>query len=115
MLPSFTIRNGQTVTRIRPAAKAQRGSTVPDWSNTEELKIPGCSVQPSGTSLSQDGRVLGVSEGYMVYMPQDSDVQTGDRIVYDGDTYTIDGRPRRWKSATGRLDHIMISIVRWNG
>lgn len=115
MLPSFAIQNGQTVTRIRPGAKTQRGSSVPDWDHAAELAISGCSVQPAGTSLSQDGRVLGVSDGYTVYMPPNSDVQAGDRIVYDGDVYTIDGRPRKWKSATGRLDHIMISIVRWNG
>ena len=115
MLPSFTIQNGKTVTRLRPGVKTQRGSQVPDWSNVERLEISGCSVQPAGTALSQDGRVLGVSDGYTVYMPPNTDVQAGDRIVYDGDTYTIDGRPRRWKSATGRLDHIMISIERWTG
>lgn len=115
MLPSFAVKNGQTVTRIRPGEKTLRGSKVPDWSNTEQLVIAGCSVQPAGTSLSQDGRVLGVSDGYTVYMPPDTDVQAGDRIVYDGDTYTINGRPRKWKSATGRLDHIMISIERWAG
>ena len=48
-------------------------------------------------------------------MPPNADVLAGDRIVYDGDTYTINGRPRKWKSATGRLDHIMISIERWTG
>jgi len=115
MLPLFTVKNGQTVTRIRPGVKRQRGSDVPDWNNTEQLVVAGCSVQPAGTSLSQDGRVLGVSDGYTVYMPPDTDVQAGDRIVYDGDTYTINGRPRKWKSATGRLDHIMISIERWTG
>ena len=115
MLPSFTIMNGQNVTRIRPGVKTLRGSTVPDWEHASELVITNCSVQPAGTSLSQDGRVLGVSDGYTVYMPPNADVLAGDRIVYDGDTYEIDGRPRRWKSATGRLDHIMISIVRWRG
>ena len=115
MLPSFTIQNGQTVTRLRPGVKTQRGSQVPDWSNVERLEISYCSVQPAGTSLSQDGRVLGVSDGYTVYLPPDADVKAGDRIVYDGDTYEINGDPRKWKSATGRLDHIMISIERWTG
>lgn len=112
MLPSFA---NQTVTRIRPGVKTQRGSQIPDWENTTELVITGCSVQPAGTSLSQDGRVLGVSDGYTVYMPPTADVRSGDRIVYDGDTYEINGDPRKWKSATGRLDHVMISVVRWRG
>ena len=112
MLPSFA---NQTVTRIRPGVKTQRGSQIPDWENATELVITGCSVQPAGTSLSQDGRVLGVSDGYTVYLPPGADVKAGDRIVYDGDTYEIDGDPRKWKSVTGRLDHVMISIERWRG
>lgn len=115
MLPSFTVKNGQTVSRLRPGVKTQRGSPVPDWSNVERLEISGCSVQPAGTTLSQDGRVLGISDNYTVYMPPNADVQASDRIIYDGDTYVIEGLPRRWKSATGRLDHIMITIERWRG
>jgi len=115
MLPTFAQNNGQTVTRIRPGAKTERGSTIPDWSNVSELEITGCSVQPSGTSLSQDGRVLGVADGYTVYMPPTADVKEGDRIRYEGDLYTITGSPRHWKSATGRLDHIMLSLERWRG
>lgn len=115
MLPSFTQRNGQAVTRIRPGSKTERGSTVPDWSEASELVISGCSVQPAGTSLSQDGRVLGVTDGCTVYLPPNADVKAGDRIRYDGELYTITGDPRRWCSATGRLDHIMLSIERWRG
>jgi len=115
MLPSFVQNNGQTVTRIRPGTKKERGSDVPDWDSASELDIAGCSVQPAGTSLSQDGRILGVTDGYTVYMPPSADVKAGDRIRYDGDLYTISGDPRRWKSATGRLDHIMLSIERWRG
>ena len=43
------------------------------------------------------------------------DVKAGDRIRYEGDLYTIAGAPRHWKSATGRLDHIMLSLERWRG
>ena len=106
----------QTVTRIRPAVKESRGSEIPDWENTTDIiEIPGCSMQPASTSLSQDGRVLGISDGYTCYMPADADVQAGDHIVFRGKTYAINGDPRDWPSATGRLDHIQLNLVRWQG
>lgn len=105
----------QTVTRVRPGTKEVRGSAVPDWDNVETLDIPGCSVQPASTSLSQDGRVLGIIDGFTCYMPADADVQAGDHIVYKGKTYAINGDPRDWPSATGRLDHIQLNLERWSG
>lgn len=112
MLPSFF---RQQITRIRPAVKTLRGSDVPDWNNATSLVIKGCSVQPAGTSLSQDGRVLGTTDGLTAYIPANADVQAGDHIFYMGETYTINGVPRAWPSATGGLDHIMLNLVRWSG
>ncbi len=104
----------QTVVRIRPATTASRGSTVPDWNNASRLVIGGCSVQPAGTELSQDGRVLGVVDGMTCYMPPTADVKEGDRIEYAGTVYTIDGAPRVWPSA-GSLNHVQIRLSGWSG
>lgn len=112
MLPSFA---RQTIIRIRPASKTLRGSEVPDWSDVTRAIIPGCSVQPAGTTLSQDGRVLAFTDGLTVYLPPDADVKAGDRIEYAGETYTINGSPRVWPSASGGLDHIMLNLQRWSG
>ena len=105
----------QTVTRIRPGTKRLRGSEVPDWDNATTLDIPGCSVQPAGTSLSQDGRELGISDGMTAYLPAGADVQSGDRIQYEDKVYTIMGDPRVWPSASGTLDHIELNLERWSG
>jgi len=113
MLPSHA---RQTVTRIRPGTKTVRGSDLPDWSESavSTLKISGCSVQPASTELSQDGRVLGIMDGLTCYMPPGSDVMEGDRIVYDGETYTINGAPRVWVGAYN-LSHIQVALRRWSG
>lgn len=103
------------IIRIRPGTKTSRGSTVPDWDNTDRLEVNGCSVQPASTGLSQDGRVLGISEGFTVYLPVDADVQAGDRIEYDENVYTINGEPKVWRSATGRVSHMQLNIERWQG
>lgn len=112
MLPSFA---RQSVTRIRPKTRTERGSTIFDWSDPNELEIFGCSVQPAGTSLSEDGRVLGVSTGITVYLPDGSDVIAGDRIRYNGNDYTILGEPKIWVSASGRLDSVQLNCERWYG
>lgn len=104
----------QSIVRIRPGTKTERGSVVPDWSNAEELTIEGCSVQPSSTSLSQDGRVLGVQDGLTVHAPIDADVKAGDRIRYAGNVYTINGDPLIWPGAVA-LDHIQLNLQRWRG
>ena len=110
MLPSWF---NQTVTRIRPGEKTSRGSVVPVWDNTDELTISGCSVQPSSTTLSQDGRVLGISDSWTLYMPDGTDVQEGDRIRYGGSDYVVMGVPRPWVSPTGGLSNMQVSIERW--
>ena len=104
----------QSITRLRPKTTTSRGSTVYDWSNPDELVIDGCSVQPASTSLSQDGRVQGITDGLTVYAPLDADVLAGDRIVFCGNTYTINGDPLIWPAAA-RLAHIQLNLVRWRG
>ena len=111
MLPSMMT---QSVVRIRPGTTVSRGSAIPDWKNATATTIYGCSVQPAGTELSQDGRVLGILDGMTCYMPPGADVQEGDRIQFDGIVYTIDGAPRHWQSV-GNLSHILLRLRRWSG
>lgn len=113
MLPSFC---RDTITRVRPGTTTSRGSTIPDWS-TERIStktISGCSMQPASTSLSEDGRVLGISDLYTLFAPPDADIQDGDRIVFNNKTYTIDGDVRVQPAAVC-LDHIQITLRRYDG
>lgn len=111
MLPSFA---RQTIARIRPGTKSERGSTVPDWENADRLYISGCSVQPGATNLSQDGRVLGIADTWTAYLPEGSDVKAGDRIEFNGETFEIYGEPRKWFAAFN-LSHIQLDLRRWEG
>lgn len=105
----------QTITRIRPGTKSVRGSDIRDWDNASELEISGCSMQPAGNALSQDGRVLGVFDGYTCYCPVNADIQAGDRIRFEGQTFEINGEPNKWTSATGNLNNMLLNLVRWSG
>lgn len=111
MLPSFCT---QEVERIRPSTKESRGSTILDWSKTSNLTINGCSMQPASTTLSEDGRVLGISDLYTLFAPADADIEAGDRIEFEGKTYTVVGDVRV-QPAASRLQHIEISLRRYHG
>lgn len=113
MLPSFC---KESITRIRPGTKTLRGSEVPDWSESKvnTLTISGCSIQPATTSLSMDGRVLAINEQMTAFLPEGSDVLAGDRIVYNGETYEINGEPKRWTGAVN-LSNIQLNLTRWEG
>lgn len=112
MLPTFM---NKSVIVIKPGSKTVRGQTVPDWEHSTQSTIPNCSMQPASTTLSQDGRVLAVTDRFTCFMPADADVDAGDRISYKGKTYTIDGDPRDWESASTRLDHLELNLVRYRG
>lgn len=112
MLPSWA---NDTVIRLRAAIITQRGSEIPDWTNPDRLEIPGCSMQPAGTSLTQDGRVQGTTDGYTCYLPPGADVIAGDRIEYGGNVYTINGEPMVWASPTGLVSNTQLQLERWYG
>lgn len=113
MLPSFA---NQSIVIVRPSTKESRGSTIFDWDPQKVTKktVNGCSVQPSTTSLSQDGRVLGISDSWTAYLPEGTDVKAGDHIEFDGNTYTINGEPRVWTGPFTR-SNIQLNLVRWEG
>jgi hypothetical protein len=112
MIPSWC---QQTIKIIRPGTKTERGSVVPDWEHTSEpVTVSGCSVQPASTSLSLDGRVLGMSDGWTAYLPEGTDVRAGDHIVFEGNIYEIQGEPRVWTAPFTR-SHIQLNLMRWEG
>lgn len=104
-----------TVKRIRPGEKTSRGSTVPDWDHVDEVEIGSCSMQPATTSLDEDGRVLGIVDGYTLYAPFGADIVAGDRIWFEGETYQINGDVRRWKSPAGTVAHLVVNLMRYSG
>ncbi len=112
MLPSFC---NQTIDVVRAKKTlTSRGSEIPDWTDTTKTTVTGCSVQPASTSLSQDGRVLGINDGWTAYVPEGTDVKAGDRIDFDGESYAINGEPRKW-TGSSRTSHIQLNLVRWEG
>lgn len=104
----------QTVTVIRPAWVDDHGSAVADWSNATESESNGWSVQPLGAPEILDHRdSTGIR--WRAYGPPGVDVESTDRLRFADTTYEVDGEPLRWTSPTGRLDHVELTLLVWEG
>jgi len=104
-----------SVTVIRPVAKTVRGSTVPDWDNATTHVVSRVQVTAAATQQDRDGRVVNVADGRTLRAMYDADVQPGDRVVYEGETYEVDGEVFHSKSPTGRVSSTRCALRRWEG
>lgn len=111
MLPSFC---KEAVTIQRAPLITVRGSQVRDWENYTEHTIPGCTVQPSSTASNED-RAEQVTDRWELYAPPGADLETGDRVMWKGRPYQIDGAPYQWTSPTGRVTHTHAHLIDWSG
>lgn len=112
MLPSFC---RQVIIRQRPSTRIERGSTIYDWKNPDELVIASVSVQPANGYVDVDGRVLGISDTYNVFLNPDDDVIAGDRIIFEGKTFLVDQEPQVWVSPTGRVSSKQFAMTLHRG
>lgn len=96
------------VTVQRAATMAGRGAdVVADWSNVEQSTIKGWMAQQS-TGDSRPGRT-GDTSSWLLQAPATADVRPGDRIVWRGLTFTVDGRPMPAWTPRGE-HHVEVSL-----
>lgn len=113
-MPLSFMRDTVTVLRA-PLAGNGRGSQKRDWANAESHEVPNCQVTGLQTSQDRDGRVLQVSDRYTLRAPYGADIRAGDRVVWGGDTYYVDGDVSHAKSPTGRASSTRCALAKWEG
>lgn len=104
-----------SVTRQRATSTTKNGCEVPDWSNPSTATITGVQVVALGTSRDFEGRVEQISDRRTLRAPYNADIQAGDRIVWNGCTYEVEGEVFHTKSPTGRVSSTRCTLVRWCG
>ena len=104
-----------TVTVVRPLTVEKRGSYVTTWDGAPTHTLDRCQVTASSTSREFGGRVVQVTDRKTLRALYDADVQAGDRIIYAGTTYEIDGEVIKTASPTGRVSSTRCELVRWEG
>lgn len=104
-----------SVTRLRAPIIRHNGQDKYDWANAVEKTITDVHVIPQSTARIFEDRTLNVTEHYTLRAKYDADITAGDRIIWKGDTYEIEGEVFHTKSPTGRISSTRCTLVRWVG
>ena len=104
-----------TVTVQRAQINKKNGMEFRDWSNITEHTVGRVQVTAQSTSRDFEGRVEQVSDRRTLRAMYDADIQTGDRVVWNGTLYEVDGEVFHTKSPTGRVSSTRCTLVRWRG
>jgi len=105
----------ETVTRKRAAIKVKNGMDCPDWDDAESLEIKNVQVTAAATSREMGERTLNVNDRRTLRADYDADIKAGDRIVWNGEEYEIDGEVFHSKSPTGRISTTRCALMRFKG
>lgn len=104
-----------TLQRERPARVSDgHGGFENDFTDVPLVPLSGWSVDAGATiedTQNRDGELI----QFTVRGPIDSDVQSGDRITYDGDQYQIEGAPMKQPGPSSRTSHVTLLLKRWEG
>lgn len=104
-----------TVTRKRAVMKTKNGMEYADWDDADTLEIKNVQVTAAATSRELGERTLNVSDRRTLRADYDADIKAGDRIVWNGETYDIDGEVFHSKSPTGRISTTRCALMRFKG
>ena len=93
------------VTVVRPGTTTDRyGNSQPDWATATSEAVKAWISQRNRTEdpgTSGTGGRQGELSDWVVYFQPDVDITAGDRVVYDGDTFDVIGKPLPGKTPRG--------------
>lgn len=109
--PSFA---RHTVEILRPAETEDHGNVYRDYSEVTPRAVNGCVVQPATGADSATDRTAVLSQKTII-LPPGTDLLPHDHLKYKGVEYQIIGDVQEWDSPTGALDHLFVTVQRWEG
>ena len=104
-----------SVTVKRAAIAVKNGMEYRDWSKASDHTITKVQITAQATSRDFDGRVENVSDRRTLRASYDADIAVGDRVIWNGETYEVDGEVFHTKSPTGRVSSTRCTLVRFTG
>lgn len=111
MLPLSFART--VVTVDRPGLTNDHGALVPDYTDVTTHTVPGCVVQPGGTSSDP---IVGLTRAdRIIHAPVDADLRAYDRLTLPGDQghFYVGDEPVLWPSPTGSVSHVLAVATRY--
>lgn len=103
------------VTVLRAPIISKNGMETRDWENADKRIISNVQVTAQATSREFGDRVTQVTDRRTLRAKYDADIEPGDRVIWKGDTYEIDGDVFATVSPTGRVSSTRCTLVRWEG
>lgn len=110
----LSFMNDQVTVRRAPMTR-KHGAEFRDWSNAKDTTLKNVQVTAQATSRTFEGRVEQVTDRRTLRARYDADIQIGDRILWNGEIYEIDGEVFHTKSPSGRVSSTRCTLVRWEG
>ena len=104
-----------TVTVLRAPFVMKNGEQCFDWKNAQSISISNVQVTAQASTRDFEGRLLQVTDRRTLRAPYDADIQAGDCVVWNGETYEVDGEVYHTKSPTGRISSTRCTLVRFQG
>lgn len=100
---------------VRPILAVDHGTEVAVWTSAPETPVAGCVSWPGPSSDTTDRRD-GAQIAHTVVLPPGTDIRRTDGVRDpDGELWSIEGRPQRWRSPTGHLDCTAVELIQWEG
>lgn len=104
-----------SVVVVHPAMVDQHGVQVPDWETATRRTIDECwFAEPQGQEQVAGRRDAVASKG-VLHAPFDAGIEVIDRVEFDDLTYEVDGPVMVKRSPTGRLNHLRMDLLLWEG
>lgn len=105
---------GEAVTRLRARDRLDEyDETVEDWQSPYQLWIPQVAAWPTIESETLEPGRDRVTGQWTLAMPFNIDIKSGDRVIFHGETWNVEGEPIVWRSPfTGWAPGQSVQIVR---
>lgn len=104
-----------SVVVLRAQLQTKNGMQYFDWDNAVRATVSNVQITAQSTSRDFEGRVLQVSDRRTLRARYNANIQAGDRVIWNGDTYEVEGEVFHTKSPTGRVSSTRCTLVRWVG
>jgi len=106
-MDNITVRRAPLITK--------NGMQVRDWEHATEHTVFRVQVAGASTTREWGGRTLNVDDKRVLRAAYDADIMAGDRVIWEGELYELDGEVLRTKSPTGRISSVRCYLKRWEG
>lgn len=103
------------VTVLRAPIIEKNGMKSRDWAHASEHTVSDVQITAQTTAREFGGRVTQVTDRRTLRAGYNADIKAGDRIIWNEDTYEIDGDVFHTKSPTGRVSSTRCTLAKWEG